>query len=385
MRLLSILMLLCLLFSQATAEVSATAVVQNTKQHKEIQDKITAISKKYDAVGVTVAYVRGGVVADTFVYGHATRKTVKMKPDTKVRTASITKVMVGLAAHLTAEKGLMDLDAGIDQYLGFKIRLRNSKDKVTARSILTHTSSIDTPDDKVSGRYSDVKEHLTGKKAVLAYASGDIKNWSYSNYAFYVLGMAVERANNKTMDQILEEAFADKLKMDGSFWGGDLKAPEKIATIYNNDRKVTASKESQMEAHAPGPGKNGGAFAGSYRASAYDLGKVVAMLANDGCYDGERIISASVVAALEKYIPQIVPDEKFYQAQPLRYRKNMYGRQGLYYHTGSNSGEFNLIAYDPVRKDGVVVLSTGAYGRDSYGIYAVCGAIADLLFNTDWK
>jgi len=383
MRLLSVLMLLCLLFSQAAAEVSATAVVQNTQQHNELQKKITSISKKYDAIGVSVAYVRDGQVVDTFAYGYATRKSMEMTPDIKVRSASLSKIMVGLAAHLSAEKGVMDLDGSIDQYLGFKIRLRNSEDKVTARSILTHTSSIDTPDDKVSGRYSDIKAHLTGKKSVLSYASGNIKKWEYSNYAFYVLGIAVERANNKTMDQILEEAFADRLNMDGSFWGGDLKEPKKTATIYNNDRKETLSVESQIDDHSAGVGANGSAFAGSYRASAYDWGKVAAMLANDGCYGGERIISESVVAALENYIPQIVPDEKFYQAQPLRYRKNMYGRQGLYYHTGSSKGEYNLLIYDPVNRDGVVVLSTGAYGKDSYGIYAVCGNIAEYLLNAN--
>lgn len=360
------------------------SVAQETSLHDQLQKEIEKISKKWDAVGVSAAYVRDGKVVDTFAYGYAVRNKEPMTADTKVRVASISKVIVGIAAHVSAENGVMDLDASIDSYFDFNIRRRREDDVITARSILTHTSSIDNPDAD-SGKYEDIKKHLTSSQAVTAAKSGQIKNWEYSNYAFYVLGAAIERANNKTMDQIVNEAFADKMQIDGSFWGGDIKNPELTATIYNKDHEPYLTKEAQLNVHCKGISVNSSVFAGNYRASVYDMGKIVAMLAADGFYEGEQIVSAEVVSALEEYIPEIVPGEKFYQAQPLRYREDVYGRQSVYYHTGSAYGENNLIIYDPVTKDGVVVLSTGAYRRDQYGIYAVCGGIADLLLNTEWQ
>ena len=359
--------------------LGATCAAQADAQH-ELQQQIEQIAKKWNAVGVAVAYVRDGSVVDTFSYGYATRKSEKMTADTDMRTASISKVMVGLATHLSVEKGLMELDGSLDDYLGFRIRLRHSEDRVTVRSALMHTSSIDVLAQRPKS-YEDIKVHLTGKSGVLAVKSGDMSHWVYNNYAYYVLGIAVERANGKTMDQILDEAIEDKLGIDASFWAGDLKDQSHIASIYNNSHEMTRSKDALRQSHSTGVGTYGNAFAGSYTASAHDLGKIVAMLANDGCYEGERIISESVVSALEAYEDQPVPGEMFYQAQPLRYREDMYGRAGLYYHTGSNAGEYNLIIYDPVMRDGVVVLSTGAYGRDAYDIYAVCGDIAALLLN----
>lgn len=378
LRLLCLFMILCLCVPQAMA-----AVVQDTPLHEKLQKEITAISKKYAAVGVSVAYVRGGEVVDTFAYGDAVRYKVPMTADSIVRVASISKVLVGLAAHASAENGLIDLDVGIDQYLGFEIFRRHEDDLITARSILTHTSSI-APPEVDSGKYEDMKKHLSSRQSSLYFPSGLIKNWYYKNYPFYVLGLAIERANNKTMDQVLNEAFADKLNIDGSFWAGDLKHPELTAAVYKNDHSVYLTVEAQTTVHSRGVGVNSSVFAGNYHASAYDMGKIVAMLAADGCYGGERIISEQIVEAMEAYQPELVPKNAFYQAQPLRYRENIYGRAGLYYHTGSAYGENNLIAYDPVTGDGVVVFSNGAYGKDAYGIYAVCGYIADLLFNAEW-
>lgn len=42
-----------------------------------------------------------------------------MTADTKVRAASISKVLVGMAASLSAEEGTMTLDTELDTYLGF--------------------------------------------------------------------------------------------------------------------------------------------------------------------------------------------------------------------------------------------------------------------------
>lgn len=374
---------LCLMLSFISPAL-AQAPRQDTALHHQLQEQIDQIAKKWNAVGVSAAYVRDGSVLDTFAYGYATRKSEIMTADTNVRTASVTKVMVGLAVHLSAENGVMALDGSVDDYLGFRIRLRHSEDCVTVRSILTHTSSIDVLAQRPRS-YEKIKEHLTGKSGVLAVKSGEMDHWVYNNYAFYVLGIAVERANGKTMDQIMDEAIENKLDVDASFWAGDLKDTQNVATIYNSGREVTKSKASQISVHSTGIGDYGNVFTGGYYASAYDLGKIVAMLAADGCYEGERIISEGVVSALEEYEKQLVPGEKFYQAQPLRFRENMYGRDGLYYHTGSSNGEYNMIIYDPVTRDGVVVLSTGAYGRDEYDIYAVCGDIARLLLNTAWE
>ena len=71
-----------------------------------------------------------------------------------------------------------------------------------------------------------------------------------------------------------------------------------------------------------------------------------------------------------------------YQALPMRYWPELYGREGIYFHTGSAYGVFNAATYDPVTRDGVVVLTSGASGaKDEYGIYKVCAAINEYIYN----
>ena len=386
-RFLSALLCAAMLFSlPAAAEreaVPAAAYARSTSQHAALQEQIDQICRRCGATGVSVAYVRDGQVLDTFAYGYATRNSDPMTADTKVRIASISKVMVGLAAHLSAEKGVLDLDQNMDELLGFHIRTQSSADVITPRSILTHTSSLRTQP-TAGGYYEDLYAILTGADATEPIVSGSLRSWEYNNFAFYALGVAIELANGQTMDEILNAGLCDALNIDASFWGGDLRDVEHIATIYNSDRDVTLSWEQQAEVHSHGVGANGAVFAGNYHISAFDLGKIIATLAADGCYAGREILYPAVVAALEAHSDQLVPEHAFCQAQPLRWRDDMYGRGGLYYHTGSFYGEYNFISYDPERRDGVAVLSTGASGTAQYGIYAVCGEIADLLYNTDW-
>ena len=71
----------------------------------------------------------------------------------------------------------------------------------------------------------------------------------------------------------------------------------------------------------------------------------------------------------------------FLQCRPLRYQDELYGRDGLYYHTGSAYGQYALLSYDPDTGDGVVVLTSGADGaEDEHGIYAICGEIAQAAY-----
>ncbi len=369
-RLCALLCALCLLPQAAAAEADP---------HAAFQAKIDGIARKYGAVGLSAAYVRGGEVADTFAFGWATADSDPMTADSKVRIASVTKVMVGLAAHLLEQEGSVDLDAPIDDAIGFRLRTRSAEDVVTPRAILTHTSSL-RRQAVASGVYEAVHALLSDPDSYYSAISGNLKNWDYNNFAFYVLGLALEHASGRTLDQVLNDGLCAALDADGTFWAGDLRDPQLVATVYDPDHQISLSFERQVEVHSKGPAANGAVFAGNYHISARDLGKIAATLANDGVYQGEQVLSPQVVQDMERRIPTQVPGNDFYQAEPLRYRFGMFGRYGIYFHTGSSYGELCFFSYDPIRKDGVVVLTTGAQRTGKDGIYGVCAEVAELLY-----
>ncbi len=354
---------------------------ENTSKshHAEIQTVIADIAKRYGAVGVQAAVIENGEVSDTFAYGWATQNQTPMTPNHKMRVASITKLAVGLSAILLWEDGTIDLDADIGEYWGCTVRNpRYPEIPITLRTLLMHTSSLSISVN-ASQTYDSVKMRIQGSGFNLR-KPGDMDSWEYNNDGFSLLGLTLELASNQKLDTILQDRLYRWMSIDGAFASGDIQCKDLLVTLYRDDGSVSWTADAQKNLHLTGgPGTTGSYFAGGLTISAADVGKLVALLAADGRYEGVQLLSEESVSLMESRQP--IPDGSC-QAMPLRYRTGLYGRNGLYYHTGSAYGVYNCISYDPETGDGVVVLTTGADGvKDENDIYAICGEIAAYIYN----
>lgn len=370
-------------------------------QHQAIQTAVEQAAKDYGAAGgIQAAVIQDGRVVGTYATGWATKGQVAvqtadgaqylltdgdlMTPNHKVRVASISKVVIGMVAMKLAEDGIIDLDASIGEYWGCAAKNPHYPDiPVTIRSLLSHTSSIYIAGDDVVRTYQPVFDRLASGAGFTWGVPGSMDCWGYNNYAFGVLGMTLELAAGKTMDQLLDQYFFDSLDIDAAFEPGNVAHSELLTTLYSHSGGVERSLKYQWSDVGKGtPGATGSYFAGGLTISAADLGKLVALLAGDGQFQGLRLMEGSSVEAMETRREPAVGDG-FYQCYPLRARDNIYGRPRLYYHTGSAYGVYHCMSYDPDTGDGVVVLTTGASGRkDEFGIYAVCGQIAQAAYDT---
>ena len=360
--------------------IPASAVVQATEQHATLQNRINAIAKKYGAVGLSVAYIKDGHVSDTFAYGEAVRGVSAMTADTKVRAASISKVLVGMAVSLSAEEGTMTLDTELDTYLGFPIHKAREGDRITVRSVLTHTSSLRAPED-VSRSYDGMKTRLMSSSATRKVCSGNLENWLYNNYAFLHWGLRSSEQTAARWTSCLDITSTVHCPSTRHSEQGVYPIRKKLAVLYRADGSTGLSYQEMLKAIDDElPGTDGSGFAGGLTISAYDLGKIVTLLAGGGKYEGTQYLSPSIVSTLESHGDKAVSGG-FYQCQPLRLRANTYGQSRLFYHTGSAYGAYNLMCYNPDTGCGVVVLTSGASGKkDAAGIYAVCGEISNVLF-----
>lgn len=371
------------LASEIYGALPVRSVESVADQNREtIQAIVDAAGQKYGAEGLQVAVIENGVVTGTYAYGWATKGTDPMTPDHKIRIASISKVAVGITAQLLREDGIVDLDADISQY--WDCEVKNPKYPtmpITIRGMLTHTSSIVNAGDNTSRAYNSVRSKLQGS-GYSGAVPGDIGYWAYNNYAFSVLGMTLELAAQRTVDDILQEKLYTPMDIDAAFGSGDIKNTDLLATIYRAGGEVGRSVSASKQLHSTTtPGGNGVYFAGGMTTSVSDLGKLIALLANDGMYEGVQLLDPESVAEMETYMEPQVPGGS-YQAHPMRYWPDLYGREGIYFHTGSAYGVFNAATYDPVTRDGVVVLTSGASGaKDDYGIYKVCAEINQQIYS----
>ncbi len=346
---------------------------------EQIESELDRILEKHGAVGAQVAFIHDGEVAGSYAYGWATMYSDPMTTDHKIRIASVSKVIVGMAAMLLQEDGVVDVDEDIGKYWDTTARNPLYPDiPITIRTILNHTSTI--------ANYSNDFPSAATIRSRLSYAylsaePGSLESWCYNNYAFQVLGSTLEIASDRILDDILNEKLFDPLEIDASFANGDLENTDLLATLYRGNT-VEMSVGTQKSLHLYQiPGESCIFYAGGLTISAEDLAKLVCLLANDGVFQNRRLLQSRSVELMETYSDQPLADGT-YQALPLLYVPKIYGRDGIYFHPGAAYGVYSLISYDPETGDGVVILTTGAdSAADRYGIYNVCDEINEYVYD----
>ena len=108
----------------------------------DIDEALDTVMENYSAAGVTVATVELGQLSQAGAWGWAVKNEREMTPDTKIRIASISKVVIAMCAMAMAEDGLIDLDAPISDYWGKEAVNPYSKSQPTVQDLMTHTSSL---------------------------------------------------------------------------------------------------------------------------------------------------------------------------------------------------------------------------------------------------
>ena len=351
-----------------------------------LEEAVAQAGADHGAMGIQAAVIQDGEVVLETAWGWAVKDSVALTPQHKLRCASLTKVAVGLSTALLLDQGAIDPEADISQYWGSTVCNPYYPDTpVTIDTLITHTSSLSDASSLSALKGSAARQRLAGS-GFQAVCPGDPVGWSYNNYGFSVLGMTLELAADQPLDQVLGEGMLQPMGIDAAFEAGSVTHTELLAPLYQGGYMSRSVSEMLGYVCNPTPGYRGNFFAGGFTCSAGDYARLIAVLAEDGMYQGQALLSPEAVAYLETPLDTPITDESrgvtFEQCRPLRYQADMYGREGLYYHTGSAYGFYGFLSYDPVTKDGLVVFTTGAEGStDSYGVYAVCGEIAQAVYD----
>ena len=330
-----------------------------------------------NAVGVQVSAIRGsdGKIFD-WKYGYSKYGEKDIGNATKIRAASISKVAVAICALQMQEQGILDINKKISNYWGKKM-----PKSISLATLLTHTStlrylSMQTDAEKILKQLTDKSSYIDGKV-------GSSSSWMYNNYGSSVAAATLDVASGKVLEDFAQENLFGPLGVDMSFFAGKIEKQSRLATLYEADHGVELLPSEAKYILPDGePGNNAGNYIGGMTGSARDVAKMFYMLANDGKFKKQQILSPESVEKMEKrYFTAAENGGKFKQALILRYGADRYGTNGVYYHTGNAYGVIALASYDPETKNTVVVLTTGAsHERDDDGVYKVCSEIADAVY-----
>ena len=166
-----------------------------TKVAEYVSALIRHEMKKRDVTGLSIALVDDQRVVWAEGFGYADKAgNVPASPETVYRAGSISKLFTATAAMQLAERGRLDIDRPLGDYLpGFSIRTRFADAApVTPRSIMTHHSGL--PSDYLKGMWTRNPEPFT---RVAGYVRDEYAAnppgvvFSYSNLGVTLLGDAI--------------------------------------------------------------------------------------------------------------------------------------------------------------------------------------------------
>jgi len=230
----------------------------------------------------------------------------RLKPSTKIRMASISKMALALGVSSLVEDDIINLDADISNYLGWRLRNPNYPDiPITTRQLLSHTSSIRDPEIYWARAPQSLQTFI--EENINAFSKGGAniddspgKYFQYANLNSGILATIIENVSGKRFDQFMRQAVFLPLEIDAGYnWSGVAqKARRSGAILYRwqnaddgtqqwrpqtDDRKILNDTTPYFLTDLSGnpdqylasykPGDNGTLFSpqGGMRASVLDL------------------------------------------------------------------------------------------------------------------
>ncbi len=207
------------------ADTESIDQLQGPKDVKEIEtftDKFfTESMKKNNVPGAAIVIVRDGKVIFKKGYGYANvQKKIPVDPDKTVfRNGSVGKLFTATAIMQLYEKGLLNLDDNVNNYLkSFKVNNKFSK-SVTFGNIMTHSSGLDSGSEIGGASHNKLKQvsyedYMKSHVPVVINEPGTVT--SYSNSGYNLLGYLIEKISGMSYENYMQKNIFDPLHMKNS-------------------------------------------------------------------------------------------------------------------------------------------------------------------------
>eukprot|EP00890_Picochlorum_soloecismus_P005048 jgi/Picsp_1/5544/NSC_02903-R1_beta-lactamase len=327
---------------------------------------------------VSAVIVKDGTVVWMKSFGLAdVQATVPATPETVYLTASVSKIFTAHAVMQLVEDGEINLDQDINDYVPLTIRNpRFPSKKITARNLLTHTSSIRDNHDVMDTYYEYGRDpSLSLSDCMEAYFSKDtgddysMKNYlgtppgtaaEYSNMGFALLGYLVQVVSGTSFDVYSQQNIFGPICMNNTYW---MLSPFKNHTLlakpywYKESTERFVAYDHYTFADYPD---------GAVRTSIDQMSNYLITFLNGGTYPTSKsqILKSSTIREMLK--PQIPSIES---TQGLCWYKETFrpdDEKGQYWsHNGGESGVSTDVVLLPKYNAGVAAFSNGEEGLDT--------------------
>ncbi len=298
--------LLCIFFASNMLSWGAiqNVVGQQTSQSPRL-DWIDQLFEKRESRGVAgavCAVVENDRVVHLNGYGVENRKTQRpIDPSTtRFYLASVTKAITATAIMRLVDRGMVDLDTDINEYLGStpNISTIENSELITLRHLLTHTAGFD---DRNIGMAAPTRDQLKSLSKYLAGAmppqirpAGEIT--MYDNHGWALAGLVAERVTEQSFDKLLTNEVFKPLGMAGADTHNSIDYADRqnFAKGYTTRREQgqLVWKEILLSYRQTSP-------AGNVWATADDITRFMRMHLNMGKINGTKYFSSATAQNMQ--------------------------------------------------------------------------------------
>lgn len=189
--------------------VLSISCMASTFDANTLNEWLLKTHKTHNLAGMTAVIVQDGKVVFNQSYGVIDIETsVATTPQHLFHMASVSKTIVAVAIMQLVEQGKIKLDAPVTQYLPY-FKLDDTRlNKVTIKSLLTHTSGMPDMDDfQWNNPQTDDKalERFVKEQANKKLLSDPEESWSYSNIGYEILGDVIAKVSDMPFESYVKK------------------------------------------------------------------------------------------------------------------------------------------------------------------------------------
>jgi CubicO group peptidase (beta-lactamase class C family) len=356
--------------SEAPAEAAATAAPELTRADLEawLDGFLPYALARGNIAGGVVVVVKDGEVLLQKGFGYAdVEKKLPVDPEqTLFRPGSISKLFTWTAVMQQVERGKIDLDADVNQYLDFGIPPGPEGEPITMRHLITHTPGFE----------EQVKELIFENLERLVTLGDAVKRWvparihkagtmpAYSNYGTALAGYIVERVSGLSFDDYIEQNITGPLGMTKSSFRQPL--PDALMADMARGYRNATAKPGGYEFISLAP-------AGSLAATGPDMARFMIAHLQQGALGDARILAAETARQMHGTPYTVIPGVNrmalgFYETNTNGRRSIAHGGDTQYFHSDLqlfiDDGVGYYISFNSVGKEGAVGAIRDAFFRN---------------------
>ena len=275
--------------------------IGNSAKHQpsafDLEDEVRQVFEKHGLMGMSLILVKNNQLMDHITLGLADHvRQIPITERTTYRIASISKTLTAIALMQLWDKGLVDLNRDVSEYLGWSLVHPKFPDSlITLNFLLSHQSSIIDADSYSSFSQDMIRDKLHIKE--LFHPNGKYYNEStfhesapgsyfkYTNCTWGIIASIIEIVSGQKFDDYCRDHIFRVLDMTSDFNVAKLDHIENLAVLYRyRDYQWIAQVDDYTERDPRDRawdgyelGSNGLLYGpqGGLRASALDLQKLM--------------------------------------------------------------------------------------------------------------